>query len=123
MNDQNPWSLGVDTSSVAPDGSATLATDTLPASSGGAGGMSSGAGALSGGLLGAGLGILQSIGAENAYQAKMKQAATFTKYSPWTHLKGNQPATPNELGMIMGGAAGGATQGASSLPALAAMAG
>lgn len=59
--------------------------------------------------IGAGLGLLSALGKQKAYQARMKQLETTTRFSPWTHMSMAQPDAPNALGDIVGlGAAGGA---------------
>ena len=69
-------------------------------------------GSMTGLMIGAGLGLLSSIGQQSAYQAQAKAAATQTRYSPWTHMGAGQlPAVPNSLGQVAGLAAAGATLG------------
>lgn len=74
-------------------------------------GVAGNSGALMGGAIGAGLGLLSSIGQQNSYKNKMKALATTQRFSPWTHMQGQQPNEPNALGQLAGLAASGATLG------------
>jgi hypothetical protein len=110
-NNTNPWA-GVDSGN----------TGASPSSSGAGGSTMAGAG------IGAGLGILQALGQQKAYQAQMNQLQATTRYSPWTKMSMAQPTVPNAVGTIMGSSAGGAAQGqamggGSALPLAMMMAG
>jgi hypothetical protein len=75
-------------------------------------GVAANKGATTGTLIGAGLGLLSSLGAQNAYEAQAKAAAAQTRWSPWTRMgAGKMPDAPNALGQVAGLAASGATLG------------
>lgn len=89
--------------------------DNSAASSGGGDG-----GYGTGMAIGGALGILSAIGQAHSYDAKAKEAATTTRFSPWTHMHMENPQN-RELATIIGmGTQGGAAQqglsGGSMLP-------
>lgn len=102
------YSLGAyDPNDFSTGGSTWMEPDYTAQSAGTAGNSGAGTGA----AVGAGLGLLQAIAQQSAYQAKMKQLETTTRFSPWTHMSMAQPGVPNSLGDIAGLAAAGAMQG------------
>lgn len=65
-----------------------------------------------GAAIGAGLGILQSIGGDNAYQAQMAEQEAKERYSGMTgHAPTADPGKPNALGNVVGLSAAGAQLG------------
>ena len=75
-------------------------------------GQTNGMGAAgTGAAIGAGIGLLQTLAQQNAYQAKMRTLAATTRFSPWTHMSMAQPETPNALAPIGAMAASGAALG------------
>ena len=119
------WNLGVDPGITgAADGIADPTADfsanspllsssgNPPAASAASQGTKANGDATTGMLIGAGLGLLSSIGQSNAHQAQGRAAAAQTRWSPWTHLGlGQMPANTNALGTIAGLTAAGGTMG------------
>lgn len=72
-----------------------------------------GIGALAGGGLGAGLGLLSALGKANADRRNRELQAITAQYSPWTHMSPDQKSletTPNPLGDVASGAFAGYDQ-------------
>jgi hypothetical protein len=104
--------MDTDLGSAGAPGGADTAGMPAPDSAAQAAGTAGTGSTVAGAAIGAGLGLLQSIGQQNAYKNRALAAATQTRFSPWTRLGlGQMPNSPNALGSILGLGASGAAFG------------